>query len=235
MSRMLALAAALLALARVAAAQTYGTPAQASPPAALPADGAVVPVTPQATPGAAPAAPTPAAAAAAQPPPPAQPAPAAQPPPAQAAPQPAKPAASAAAPTQQGPRGKLFTWGAVGTTFTAGHTYANLTLGAGYYLLQSGLAPNLEVSYSFGETPTIWAVRPGLTWYMQIPVLHPYLGAYYARWLVGNGQPDQNAVGARAGVSLGRFISLGATYERVLDCSRNCDAWAPMITAGASM
>jgi hypothetical protein len=202
MSRMLALAGALLALARTAEAQTSGQPAPASPPPALPADGAVVPVTPETT--------------------------------AQPAPPPAQPAA--AGPAQpQGPRGKLYTWGAIGTTFTAGHTYANLTAGAGYYLLRNGLAPNLEVSYSFGETPTIWALRPGLTWYMQLPVIHPYLGAYYARWIVGSGQPDQNAVGARGGISLGRFISLGATYERVLDCSRNCDAWAPMITAGASM
>jgi hypothetical protein len=157
------------------------------------------------------------------------------PPPAQAAPA-ATPTASAAAPAQpQGPRGRLYTWGAIGTTFTAGQTYANLTLGAGYLLLRSGLAPNLEVSYSFGETPTIWALRPGVTWYMQIPVLHPYLGAYYARWFVGSGRPDENALGARGGISLGRFISLGVTYERVLDCSRSCDAWSPMVTAGASL
>jgi hypothetical protein len=253
MSRMLALvAAALLALAPAAEAQTHGQPVPASPPAALPADGAVAPVIPDAppqpvapqeipaaastAPAAVPAA-APAAAApttAPPPPPPAQPVPVAQPappPPAQSA----KPATAAAAPAPQGPSGKLYTWGALGTTFTAGETYANLTVGAGYYLIRTGLAPNLELSYSFGQTPTIWALRPGVSWYMQIPVLHPYLGAYYARWLVGNGQPDQNAVGARAGISLGRFISLGATYERVLDCSRNCDAWAPMITAGASM
>ena len=249
MTRLLALAAALLALAPKADAQSS---VPASPPAALPADGAVAPVMPDAppqpvapqeipaaattapaaVPAAAPAAAAPAAVP--PPPPPAQPAPVAQPaspPPAQSA----KPAAAAAAPAPQGPSGKLYTWGALGTTFTAGQTYANLTVGAGYLLIRTGLAPNMELSYSFGQTPTIWALRPGVSWYMQIPVLHPYLGAYYARWFVGSGQPDQNAVGARGGISLGRFISLGATYERVLDCSRNCDAWSPVITAGASM
>ena len=250
MTRLLALAAALLALAPKADAQSS---VPASPPAALPADGAVAPVMPDAppqpvvapqeipaaastapaaVPAAAPAAAAPAAAP--PPPPPAQPAPVAQPaspPPAQSA----KPAAAAAAPAPQGPSGKLYTWGALGTTFTAGQTYANLTVGAGYLLIRTGLAPNMELSYSFGQTPTIWALRPGVSWYMQIPVLHPYLGAYYARWFVGSGHPDENAVGARGGISLGRFISLGVTYERVLDCSHSCDAWSPVITAGASM
>jgi hypothetical protein len=151
----------------------------------------------------------------------------AQPAPAPQAPPPAQPAA-------QGPRGRFYTWGGVGATFAYGQTYGNLTLGAGYLFLRSGIAPNLEASYSFGASPNFWVLRPGVTWYLPVlKVLNPYLGAYWASWFPTSGDyPDQNGVGARAGVSMKRF-SLGVTYERAFNCSRNCDVVTPII--GASL
>jgi hypothetical protein len=130
------------------------------------------------------------------------------------------------------PRGKLYTWGSVGTTFAYGETYGSANLGVGY-LMRRGLAPNVELGYAFGNSPTIWALRPGVTWFAPLP-LSPYIGAYYTRWFVSD-LPDENGVGARLGVSLGRVLSLGVTYDRALNCSTNCDSWSPQISAGFSM
>jgi hypothetical protein len=63
--------------------------------------------------------------------------------------------------------------------------------------------------------------------------VNPYVGAYYATWFPTSGDfSNQNGVGARAGISLKRF-SLGVTYDRALNCSRNCDVVTPII--GASL
>jgi hypothetical protein len=78
-------------------------------------------------------------------------------------------------------------------------------------------------------------LRPGVTWFMPIKVLNPYVGAYYTHWFVGGEAPDQDGVGARAGFSLGRMISLGVTYDRAFDCTRDFDIWTPQISAGLSM
>jgi hypothetical protein len=130
-------------------------------------------------------------------------------------------------------KGQLYTWGGLGASFAYGQTYGNLTLGAGYLLLRSGIAPNLEASYSFGASPNFWVLRPGVTWYLPMKILNPYVGAYYATWFpTSGGYADQNGAGVRAGVSLKRF-SLAVTYERAFNCSRNCDIVTPII--GASL
>ena len=234
MLRKLATAAALLALAGTTTAQTpQTTPPPPPPTVTMPAE-----IQPPAPP---PAAATPAPAAApAYAPPPAEPAPvttpapAAAPPPAQQPPPPA-PAAQAKPPPQeekQGIRSKIYTWGSVGATFAYGNTYGNLNLGAGY-LMKHGLMPNAEASYNFGASPTFWTLRPGVTWFLPVPRLHPYVGAYYTHWFVSSGG-DQNGVGGRAGFSMGP-VSLGVTYDRAFNCSKNCDVWTPIVGAGVSM
>jgi hypothetical protein len=234
MTRMLAFAAALLAISRTTAAQSAAVPAPPAPPAVtMPVE--IPPPPPAAAPAA--AAPPPAAAAPAVAPPPPAPAPAAAPPPPAAAPAapppPPAPAAQAQAePKPKSPRGKLYTWGSIGTTFAYGNTYGSLNLGLGY-LMKAGITPNAELSYSFGASPTIWSFRPGLTWYLPVPVLSPYIGGFYTHWFVSGDQPDQDGLGARAGFSLG-LVSLGITYEKALSCSKNCEAWTPQIAAGLS-
>jgi len=154
---------------------------------------------------------------------------------AQPAPPPAPPPAAAPAPSPPQKRGgRLYSWGSVGTTFAYGQTYGSANLGVGW-LMPTGLAPNVEVGYAFGNTPTLWVLRPGLTWYMPLPFVRPYLGAYYTHWFVGSGQADQDGVGGRAGFALGRVISLGVTYDHLLGCSQYCDSWAPQISAGLSL
>jgi hypothetical protein len=57
---------------------------------------------------------------------------------------------------------------------------------------------------------------------------------YYTRWFVGDGLPDQNGIGGRAGLSFGQVLSVGVTYDHALGCSNNCDSWTPQIAAGYS-
>ena len=142
--------------------------------------------------------------------------------------------ASLPVPSEPKKKGHLYTWLAGGTTFAYGQTYGNVSLGAGY-ILPSGIAPNAELGYSFGNDPTIWSFRPGVTYFLPVPVISPYIGVFYTRWFVGSGLADQNGIGGRAGFSLGRFLSLGVIYERMLgSCGNDCDGWSPTITAGAS-
>jgi hypothetical protein len=192
MTRMLAIATALLAVAHTAAAEgTSAAPAAPPPP------------------------PPPAVAPAPPPPPPAQ-------------------AQATAAPAQPQPRQrKIYGWGSIGTTFAYGETYASATLGLGYRM-RAGITPNVEGSYAFGASPTVWTLRPGVTWFMPVARLSPYVGAFYTHWFV-NGREDQNGLGGRAGVSIGRALSLGVTYDRALNCSKNCDIWTPQISAGVSL
>ncbi len=142
------------------------------------------------------------------------------------------------APAQPQPQEKwtkrIYPWASVGTTFAYGNTYGSVNAGVAY-LMKHGLAPNVELSYNFGADPTLWTLRPGITWFMPVPRLNPYIGAYYTRWFVGSGLPDQNGVGGRAGVSVGKFLSLSVTYDRALNCDRNCDIWTPQVGAGFSL
>src|SRR4051794_9591820 len=131
------------------------------------------------------------------------------------------------------PSGRIYSWASVGTTFAYGHTYASANVGAGW-MMRNGIAPNVELGYAFGNSPTLWVLRPGITWYMPLAMVRPYVGAFYTHWFVGDGLADQNGIGARAGISLGRALSLGVTYERALGCSQNCDLWAPQLSVGGS-
>jgi hypothetical protein len=225
MIRMLALVAALVFVSNTAAAQS-APPAATAPAGAAPAQAAAPAVAPAGAPAAtaAPVAPP----ATAVPPPAPVPAvvqPVTPPPPQAAAP----------APAPEQPRGRnIYAWGSVGTTFAYGQTYANVNLGVGY-LMQHGITPNVEASYAFANSPTVWTLRPGVTWFLPVKLLHPYVGAYYTHWFVGGDRPDQDGVGARFGFSLGRIISLGVTYDRALGCSEDCDFWTPQISAGFSM
>jgi hypothetical protein len=210
-----ALAVVLLALPLAAAAQVGSGQ---TPPA--PIDSTVPPpapppetVAPQATPPAPPQAVAP---------PPSTPPPAPAPAPVQA--EPARP-----------PRESKWRLSA---SIGAGSSYGNTYFLVGARIgreLAAGLALEVDGQYWAGESPSLGKIAPGITWYAPF---RAYVGAYYARWFVGSNFPDQNAVGGRAGytlVSRGRtFAGVGVAYERVLDCSNNCDSWWPEASVGVS-
>ena len=126
----------------------------------------------------------------------------------------------------------------VSASVGAGSSYGNTYFLIGARLgrdLAKGFMLELDGQYWAGETPSLFRLAPGITWYTPLRL---YLGAYYARWFVGSGFPDQNAVGARAGYTMfsrGRtFAGVGVAYEKALDCKSNCESWWPEASVGVS-
>ena len=122
-----------------------------------------------------------------------------------------------------------------GAAYAFGETYfalgGHLGYGVGF-----GIEPNVEVQLWVGHTPTVLKVAPGLTWYMPLPVIRPYVGAYYARWIVSSGLDDQDAGGVRGGIAIlsagPASATIGVAYERRFSCSVNCDTWLPEAGVG---
>ena len=122
-----------------------------------------------------------------------------------------------------------------GAAYAFGQTYFTLGGHLGYDV-GFGLEPNVEAQWWMGQSPSVVKVAPGLTWYLPLPLLRPYIGAYYARWIVSSGVSDQNAAGVRAGVAIlsagPLSATIGVAYERRFSCSVNCDTWLPEAGAG---
>lgn len=122
--------------------------------------------------------------------------------------------------------------GSVGAGSSYGATYLLVGARVGRELAL-GLSFDLEGQYWIGSSPSIGKVAPGLTWRSPNGL---YLGAYVARWLVGAGYRDQDAVGARGGVVLASTgaasASVGMAYERALSCSVGCESWWPEAGVG---
>jgi len=118
-----------------------------------------------------------------------------------------------------------------------GQTYYELGGRLGYDL-GLGFTPEVGIAYWGGGTPSFVQLAPGITWYAPLPILRPYLGGFYAHDFVSSGFPDQDALGARAGVGLigagPLSINIGFAYERRLSCSIDCDTWWPEASAGFS-
>lgn len=111
--------------------------------------------------------------------------------------------------------------------------------GAGYFVLD-GLELGLFGMHMFGDGPGLDEVSPSVRYTAQPlfaswPVV-PYVGGFYNHWFVGDGLPDVDAVGARAGVVRlsGRLlIGVGIAYEHTVStCSASCDTVYPDITFG---
>lgn len=106
------------------------------------------------------------------------------------------------------------------------------------YDLGFGVTPELGATYWTGGTPTIFELAPGVTWYMPLPIIRPYVGAFYSHQFLGSGFSDQDAIGGRAGISLFGLgplqLSVGAAYKKQLSCPANgsCDTWWPEAFAG---
>jgi hypothetical protein len=142
----------------------------------------------------------------------------------------APPPATLAAPAPSRWRG-AFMVGA-GTSYGESYFLVGARLG---YVLTHGIAAELEGQYWGGASPQLGKIAPGLVWYSPYRL---YAGVYYARWLVGSGYPDQDAVGGRVGLSLGgkgrASFGVGAAYEHAIDCKANCDAWWPEASVGVA-
>jgi hypothetical protein len=120
----------------------------------------------------------------------------------------------------------------LGAGSSYGHSYVLVGARVGYELV-AGLALDLEGQYWGGQSPQMGKIAPGLTWYSPFRF---YAGAYYARWLVGSGLSDWNALGARAGVTLASrgpaMVAAGISYEKILSCTSSCESWWPEASVG---
>jgi hypothetical protein len=124
-----------------------------------------------------------------------------------------------------------------GNGYAFDQSYLVLGLGASYYVLD-GLNVGLFLESWSGSDPKLVKVTPSVQYvFHQVPVLKPYIGAFYRRTYV-NSLPDINSVGGRAGVYLqaGRnaYLGAGGVYESYLDCSttvyRSCSDTYPELS-----
>jgi hypothetical protein len=110
-----------------------------------------------------------------------------------------------------------------GTGYAFDESYLVLGAGVSYYVID-GLNVGLFIESWSGSDPTLTKLTPSAQYvFYQVPVLKPYIGAFYRRTYV-SGLSDINSVGGRAGVYLqaGRnaYLGAGAVYESYLDCNK---------------
>ncbi len=135
---------------------------------------------------------------------------------------------------------RLRIWGTLGATFAYGEGSVSLGAGVGYFVY-GGLLPTLDVGFSFGSSPTVFMLKPGVDWFLPVPGgVVPYVGGYYAHWFVSGGFLPQDAWGVRAGLSFASVgpvtFLLGIAYERVFtNCTGTCAYWVPQVAAGFAL
>jgi hypothetical protein len=141
-----------------------------------------------------------------------------------------------------------FSQGSLGIGIVLGSaTYGEsdyVILGAGFsYFIFDGLSLGLDGDIWLGDDPSVYTLTPQARYVLYfVPVLKPYVGAFYRRYFIEKPFDDLNSVGGRAGAYLvtggGGYLGLGAIYERFLSCDDTlweCDGWYPEISVGFSL
>ncbi len=141
-----------------------------------------------------------------------------------------------------------FSKGSIGLTVLAGSASIGdkwwMIIGAGVgYFVVDGLEVGVEGQAWIFDEPVVGTVTPQVRYILHmVPVLKPYVGTFYRRYIIGDDINDFSSIGARAGAILvpGKsrtYIGLGAIYEHVLDDQAflSSDEWYPEITVGISL
>jgi hypothetical protein len=124
-----------------------------------------------------------------------------------------------------------------GSGYAFNETYFVVGLGVSYYVID-GLNVGLSAESWSGADPHIYKLTPSVQYvFYQVPVVKPYIGAFYRRTYV-SGLPDLNSYGGRAGayVAAGRsaYVGGGVVYESYVDCNkavyRSCSDTYPEIS-----
>jgi hypothetical protein len=129
-----------------------------------------------------------------------------------------------------------------GSTSNFGERYFALGGGFGYFVLD-GLELGIAAVHQFGDGPSISQVQPRVRYVVQPLVgrspLIPYVGAFYNHWFIGDGYPDVDAIGGRAGLLYisGRvLLGVGVAVERtVSECIDECWTVYPDFTISLSL
>jgi len=98
-----------------------------------------------------------------------------------------------------------------------------LGLGGGYHIL-NGLELGADAAFLLFGDPFIATLTPGVRYtFNQIPILKPYVGAFYRHYFIADDYSDSDSLGGRLGVnfmtSTFSYIGVGAVYEHLLDDS----------------
>ena len=124
-----------------------------------------------------------------------------------------------------------------GTGYAFDETYFVAGLGVSHYVID-GLNLGLFFESWTGSDPSVYKLTPSVQYVLyQIPVVKPYIGAFYRRTYVES-LPDINSAGGRAGAYLqaGRnaYVGAGVVYESYLDCNktvyRECASTYPEVS-----
>ena len=130
-----------------------------------------------------------------------------------------------------------------GTASNLGHDYVAIGGSFGYYVLD-GVLVAVHGLEEFGSgNPNIFELSPELRYVAQPLVgkwpIIPYVGGFYNHWFIGDGVPDVDSVGGRAGglfVSGNVVLGLGVVVEHIVSsCTNDCDSVYPDITIALSL
>lgn len=89
------------------------------------------------------------------------------------------------------------------------------------YFLVNGLLAHVDTDFWIGD-PFVATPSPGLKFvFFMLPVVNPYVGAFYRHYFVGGGYEDADSVGARGGIYIltgpRSYFGGGVVYERILE------------------
>jgi hypothetical protein len=153
------------------------------------------------------------------------------------------PGAAPDAPARPTPfdRGRVHLGLGGGSQDSLGFHYFAISGGVGYYVLD-GLELGLHGIHEFGDGPRIDLLSPSLRYVAQPLVgkwpLIPYVGVFYNHWFIAD-VPDQDAVGARAGMLFIRgaiVLGLGVVYEQLVStCATDCSSVYPDFTIALAL
>jgi hypothetical protein len=121
-------------------------------------------------------------------------------------------------------KGKLGLSILLGSSFSGNSTYFILGADLGYYLID-GLEIGVGGTFYLFDDPFMLTLSPHVRYVLHmIPVVKPYVGAFYRHYIIASGFDDKNSVGARLGayIAPGRarwYFGVGAVYEHLLDCN----------------
>lgn len=146
----------------------------------------------------------------------------------------AQPVAAKASGAGRFEQGSVSITAGAGVRSSGDETSFGLTAGAGYFVAD-GLEVGLTGTTWIGRDPSVSQITPGVRYIaIMVPSVHPYVGAFYRRWFIGDGFDDVDTIGGRAGIVLPQTgpvaLSLGVVYEEVIStCSVDCSEWYPEV------
>lgn len=129
----------------------------------------------------------------------------------------------------------------LGLVLGGGSPDASVVLGAslGYFVVD-GLELGFMGTHWFSADPSQSTLTPYTRYVLHfVDPVQPYLGGFCRHVFLGSGFPDQDRLGARAGIAfaLGEhlFAELGLVYEAIVsECSGECSNSYPEAMLGAS-